>query len=66
MCSTTNCTTVLYGTAWSEDTLLAQVKTTNQEREERDGIRRHFQYDWRTLAKINPDYKAFVEEEIEA
>ena len=65
MCSTTNCTTVLYGTAWSEDTLLAQVKTTNQEREERDGIRRHFQYDWRTLAKINPDYKAFVEEEIE-
>jgi hypothetical protein len=64
MCSTTNCTTVLYGTAWSDDTLLAQVKTTNQELEERDGIRRHFEYDWRTLAALNPNYKAFVEQEI--
>jgi hypothetical protein len=65
MASTTNCTTVLYGTAWSDDTLLAQVKATNQELEERDGIRRHFEYDWRTLAAINPNYKTFVEHEIE-
>jgi hypothetical protein len=64
MASTTNCTTVLYGTAWSDDTLLAQVKTTNEELEESDGIRRHFQYDWRTLAKSNPNYKAFVKKEI--
>src|SRR5579859_6136640 len=64
MASTTNCTTVLYGTAWSDDTLLAQVKTTNLEQEKQDGIRRHFQHDWRTLAAINPDYKAFVEDEI--
>jgi hypothetical protein len=65
MCSTRNCTTVLYGTAWSNDTLLAQVQATNQELEELDGIRRHFQYDWRTLAALNPNYKAFVEQEIQ-
>jgi hypothetical protein len=65
MCSTTNCTTVLYGTAWSEDTLLAHVKATNQELEEEDGIRRHFQYDWCTLAALSPSYKTFVEQEIE-
>ena len=29
MGATTNCTTVLYGTAWSDDTLLAQMKATN-------------------------------------
>jgi hypothetical protein len=65
MAATKNCTTVLYGTAWSDDTLLAQVKTTNQELEEQDGIRRHFEYDWRTLAAISPDYKAFVESEMQ-
>jgi hypothetical protein len=65
MASTTNATTVLYGTAWSDDTLLAMVKATNQELEEEDGIRRHFQHDWRTLAAINPHYKAFVEKEMQ-
>ena len=65
MVSTSNCTTVVYGTAWSDDTLLAQIKATNQELEERDGIRRHFEYDWRTLATLNPKYKAFVEHEMQ-
>jgi hypothetical protein len=65
MASTKNCTTVLYGTAWSDDTLLAQVKVTNQELEEQDGIRRHFEYDWRTLAALNPDYKTFVQGEVQ-
>ncbi len=65
MASTTNATTIVYGTAWSEDGLLAQIKATNQELEEQDGIRRHFQYDWHTLAAINPSYKAFVEKEIQ-
>ncbi len=65
MGATTNCTTVLYGTAWSDDTLLAQMKATNQELEERDGIRRHFEYDWRTLAALSPRYKDYVEKDIE-
>jgi hypothetical protein len=64
MASTKNATTILYGTAWSEDSLLAQVKTMNLELEEQDGVRRHFQYDWRTLAAIKPTYKAFVEKEM--
>lgn len=65
MASTTNATTVLYGTAWSDDTLLAQQIAINQQLEERGGDKRHFAYDWRTLAAINPHYKKFVEGEIE-
>lgn len=65
MASTKNATTVLYGTAWSDDTLLAQIKAINQQLEARDGIRRHFEYNWRTLAEINPQYKKFVENEID-
>src|SRR5438132_8168279 len=64
MASTTNATTVLYGTAWSDDTLLAVERAKNLEYEERTGIKRHFEYDWRTLAAINPKYKQFVESEI--
>jgi hypothetical protein len=64
MASTTNATTVLYGTAWSDDTLLAVERAKNLEYEERTGIKRHFEYDWRTLAAINPKYKKFVESEI--
>jgi hypothetical protein len=65
MASTTNATTVMYGTAWSDDTLLARQKVHNLDLEQRDGIRRHFEYDWRVLAAINPQYKKFVEAEIE-
>ncbi len=64
MASTTNATTVLYGTAWSNDTLLAMIKADNLTREEEDGIQRHYQFDWQTLAAINPNYKTFVENEI--
>jgi hypothetical protein len=64
MASTTNSTTILYGTAWTDDTLLAIVRTNNLELEQKDGIKRHFEYDWRTLAAINPHYKRFVESEI--
>jgi hypothetical protein len=64
MASTRNTTTVLYGTAWTEDTLLAMVRTNNLALEQQDGIKRHFEYDWRTLAAINPHYKRFVEAEI--
>jgi hypothetical protein len=63
MASAHNATTVLYGTAWSEDDLLARTKATNLELEARDGIRRHYQYPWTVLAEISPQYKAFVEGE---
>ncbi|MBE3560102.1 MAG: hypothetical protein IMW89_12880 [Ktedonobacteraceae bacterium] len=65
MASTTNATTVLYGTAWTDNTLLAITRESNLELERRDGMRRHFEHDWRTLATINPHYKRFVENEIE-
>jgi len=63
MGSTTNCTTVHYGTTWDDTTLLEEVKQANLELEKKDGIRRHFRYDWQEVAKYNPDYLAYVETE---
>ncbi len=64
MASTSNATTILYGTAWSDSTLLAQQRAINLERQQRTGERLHFEFDWHTLAAINPAYRTFVEQEI--
>jgi hypothetical protein len=37
----------------------------NLELERRDGIRRHFRYDWEEVARHNPDYLAYVQHERE-
>ncbi len=63
MGSTTNCTCILYGTAWDSATLLEETKQLNLELEKKDGIRRHFEYGWQEVAKHNPDYLAYVEGE---
>ena len=63
MASAHNTTTVLYGTTWDESTLLEEVKQTNLELERKDGIKRHFRYDWQEVAKYNPAYLKFVEAE---
>jgi hypothetical protein len=65
MGATTNVTTVHYGTTWDDTTLLEEVKQTNLELERKDGIRRHFRYDWEAVARHNPDYRAYVEAEME-
>ena len=65
MASAHNTTTVHYGTTWDDTTLLEQVKQTNLELEKKDGIKRHFKYDWQEVGKSNPHYKAFVESERE-
>ena len=65
MGATTNVTTVHYGTTWDDSTLLEEVKQTNLELEKKDGIKRHFRYDWQEVAKYNPDYLAYVEAERE-
>ena len=65
MGATTNVTTVHYGTTWDDSTLLEEVKQTNCELETRDGIKRHFRYDWQEVAKYNPEYLAYVEVEKE-
>jgi len=60
MGATTNVTTVHYGTTWDEATLLEEIKQANCELERRDGIKRHFHYDWQEVSKYNPDYLAYV------
>ena len=65
MAATTNATIVFYGTAWSETTLLERAKQRHLELERRDGIQRHFEYDWETVAKYNPAYRRYVESERE-
>lgn len=65
MAATTNATTILYGTAWNDSTLLARQRASNLELEQRTGVRQHFEYDWRTLAALNPAYRTYVEQEIE-
>jgi len=63
MAATANTTTVYYGTAWDDTTLLERAKQANLEAERRDGIRRHFEYDWQTIARYVPAYGAYVENE---
>lgn len=64
MGATANVTTVLYGTAWSTDTLLEQVRQHHLALEASDGVRRHFAYPWMAVAEHNPDYGRYVEAEI--
>ena len=63
MAATNNCTIVHYGTAWDESTLLEEIKQNNLELEKKDGIKRHFRYDWQEVAKYNPSYLSYVEAE---
>jgi hypothetical protein len=64
MAATTCATTILYGTAWSDRTLLAQQRAVNLERAQSTGERQHFEYDWQVLAALNPAYRRYVEQEI--
>ncbi|MEE9203067.1 MAG: hypothetical protein V3U31_07735, partial [Dehalococcoidia bacterium] len=63
MAAATNATTVLYGTAWDDASLLEEVKRRNLELEAGDGVRRHFEYPWQEVARHNPHYLSFVEGE---
>ena len=63
MGATGNATTVLYGTPWDGATLLESMAAENVEMERRDGIRRHFAFDWEAVAAVDPLYRAYVEGE---
>ena len=63
MAAPANATTVYYGTPWDDTTLLEQAVQSNLELERRDGVRRHFQYDWTAVAELNPEYGRYVEAE---
>ena len=65
MGASTNVTTMHYGTTWDDSTLLEEVKQVNLEQERKDGIKRHFRYDWQEVAKYNPEYLRYVEGERE-
>ncbi|HEV2121397.1 MAG TPA: hypothetical protein VGW38_01310 [Chloroflexota bacterium] len=65
MASSTNATTVLYGTAWTQDTLLEQQKQVNLRLEAHDQFQRHFEFDWTHGAPENPAYDTYVRGEIE-
>ena len=63
MASSTNTTMVFYGTTWDDFSLLEEVKQSNLEAARKDGIQRHFSFDWHEVSKYNPDYGSFVESE---
>ena len=65
MGASTNATTVLWGTAWTSDTLLAQTIQHLQRREARDGVRRVFTYDADRVGREIPAYAAYVESEVQ-
>jgi hypothetical protein len=77
MGASANATTVLYGTAWTGETLLERQKQINLEQEARaaklagtrhalDGpLKRHFEYPWTVWAEQSHLYRAYVEAEIE-
>src|SRR5439155_19054152 len=53
----TNVTIVLYGTAWTSDTLLEHVRLENRRLEAIDGIQRNFFYPWPAVAAHVPSYR---------
>jgi len=63
MASSTNATTVHYGTTWDDGTLLEQTKQLNLDLEKEDGVKRHFRFPWEMVAACNAGYAAFVESE---
>ncbi len=63
MASSTNATTVHYGTTWDDGTLLEQTKRLNLDLEAEDGVKRHFRFPWDVVAACNPGYATFVESE---
>ncbi len=65
MAAARGATTVFYGTAWDDGGLLERARQAHLAAEQRDGIRRHFEYDWEVVGAYNPRYKRFVEGERE-
>jgi len=64
MAASTAATRVLYGTAWTSDTLLATTKRALTEQQNRDVIRRVFAYDADQVGQVLPAYARYVASEI--
>ena len=63
MAAAYNATTVMYGTAWEETSLLEEALASNRELERRDGVRRNFVYPWQHCARYNVAYGRYVHAE---
>ncbi len=64
MAASTNATRVFWGTAWTEDTLLARELRLAQQAETRDGVRRTFVLTADDVAHEVPAYGRFVHSQI--
>ena len=64
MAASTNATRVLWGTAWTGQTLLARELRAAQEAEARDGIRRVFRLGAEQVRAEVPAYGLFVDEQV--
>ena len=65
MGASTNVTTVLWGTAWTSNTLLARTIRLLRWAQKRDQVRRVFIVPWQRVAAEVPAYGAYVRGEIE-
>jgi len=63
MAASTNAARIYYGTAWTEDTLLARAEAECLEAQRRDGVRRAYRVRWEEVAEVVPEYGQFVEAE---
>jgi hypothetical protein len=64
MAASTNATRVLWGTAWTGDTLLARELKAARAAEQRDGLRRVFTLDADRVAAEVPEYGRHVAEQV--
>ena len=64
MGASTNVTTVMWGTAWTSDTLLARTISALGRAEAVDGVRRVFCYDAGRVGAEVPAYAAYVRSEV--
>jgi len=64
MAASTNATRVFWGTAWTEDTLLARELRQAQQIETQDGIRRAFVLNADQVAREVPAYGLFVQRQV--
>ena len=65
MVASTNATRMMWGTAWTKDTLLARELARARAAEERDGVRRAFVVPWQVVEGEVPEYGKFVRGEME-
>ena len=65
MAASTNASTVLWGTAWTADTLLARTIRQLRWAEGQDQVRRVFLVPWQVVAAVVPGYGEYVRGEIQ-